>query len=68
MFQQCRETLKRNSNFDHTPDILVISFYDPVANEVCTLEELVGSYGGVGGEQSRPFILYPSSWDVPVRA
>ena len=56
--------LKRNSNFDHTPDILVISFYDPVANEVCAFEELVGSHGGVGGEQSRPFILYPSSWDV----
>ena len=56
--------LKRNSNFDHTPDILVISFYDQVANEVCAFEELVGSHGGVGGEQSRPFILYPSSWDV----
>ena len=56
--------LKRNSNFDHTPDILVISFYDPVANEVCAFEELVGSHGGVGGEQSKPFILYPSSWDV----
>lgn len=56
--------LKRNSNFDHTPDILVISFYDPVANEVCAFEELVGSHGGIGGEQSVPFILYPSSWDV----
>ena len=56
--------LKRNSNFDHTPDILVISFYDPVANEVCAFEELVGSHGGVGGEQSKPFILYPSSWNV----
>ena len=56
--------LKRNSNFDHTPDILVISFYDPIANEVCAFEELVGSHGGVGGEQSKPFILYPSSWDV----
>ena len=56
--------LKRNSNFEHTPDILVISFYDPVANEVCAFEELVGSHGGVGGEQSKPFILYPSSWDV----
>lgn len=56
--------LKRNSNFDHTPDILVISFYDSVANEVCAFEELVGSHGGIGGEQSVPFILYPSSWDV----
>lgn len=56
--------LKRNSAFDYTPDILVISFYDPVVNEVCAFEELVGSHGGVGGEQSKPFILYPSSWDV----
>ena len=49
---------------EHTPDILVNSFYDEEANEVCAFEELVGSHGGAGGEQSKPFILYPSSWKV----
>ena len=56
--------LKRTSSFEHTPDILVNSFYDKEADEVCAFEELVGSHGGAGGDQSKPFILYPSSWNV----
>ena len=56
--------LKRTSSFEHTPDILVNSFYDKDADEVCAFEELVGSHGGAGGDQSKPFILYPSSWKV----
>ncbi len=56
--------LKRTSSFEHTPDILVNSFYDEKADEVCAFEELVGSHGGAGGDQSKPFILYPSSWNV----
>ena len=57
--------LKRNSEFKYTPDILVNSFYDSEKDEVCAFEELVGSHGGAGGSQNKPFILYPSSWDVP---
>ena len=56
--------LKRTSSFEHTPDILVNSFYDKEADEVCAFEELVGSHGGAGGDQSKPFILYPSSWNA----
>ena len=56
--------LKRTSSFEHTPDILVNSFYDEKADEVCAFEELVGSHGGAGGDQTKPFILYPSSWKV----
>ncbi|WP_296867972.1 phage holin family protein [uncultured Methanobrevibacter sp.] len=56
--------LKRTSSFEHAPDILVNSFYDEEADEVCAFEELVGSHGGAGGDQSKPFILYPSSWKV----
>ncbi|WP_462315661.1 phage holin family protein [Methanobrevibacter sp.] len=56
--------LKRTSSFEHTPDILVNSFYDEESDEVCAFEELVGSHGGAGGDQSKPFILYPSSWNV----
>ncbi len=57
--------LKRNSSFKYTPDILVNSFYDAENDEVCAFEELVGSHGGAGGSQSEPFILYPSSWNLP---
>ena len=56
--------LKRTSSFEHTPDILVNSFYNKETDEVCAFEELVGSHGGAGGDQSKPFILYPSSWNV----
>jgi uncharacterized membrane protein YvlD (DUF360 family) len=56
--------IKRNVSFEHTPDILVNSFYDEEADEVCAFEELVGSHGGAGGDQTKPFILYPSDWDV----
>lgn len=57
--------IKRNSSFRYTPDILVNSFYDAENDEVCAFEELVGSHGGAGGTQSKPFILYPSDWNVP---
>lgn len=57
--------LRRTHGFEHTPDILVISMYDKEKNEVAAFEELVGSHGGVGGEQSYPFILHPSKWNIP---
>lgn len=57
--------LKRENSFDNMPDILVNSFYDAENDEVCAFEELIGSHGGLGGNQSRPFILYPSKWQDP---
>lgn len=58
------EHIKRYNNFKYTPDILVNSLYDPVKNEVAAFEELVGSHGGLGGEQSFPFILHPADWHL----
>ena len=57
--------LKRQNSFDNMPDILVNSFYDSQKDEVCAFEELVGSHGGLGGNQTKPFILYPSHWENP---
>ena len=56
--------LKQNS-FNNMPDILVNSFYDSESDEVCAFEELIGSHGGLGGNQTKPFILYPSEWGDP---
>lgn len=56
--------LIRTDGFKHAPDILVNSFYDPDTNEVAAFEELVGSHGGAGGEQSYPFIMHPSEWKI----
>ena len=57
--------LKRHNTFKHMPDILVNSFYNPENEEICAFEELIGSHGGLGGSQTRPFILYPSDWEDP---
>lgn len=57
--------LKRHDTFKHMPDILVNSFYNPENEEICAFEELIGSHGGLGGSQTRPFILYPSDWKDP---
>lgn len=57
--------LKRQNSFNNMPDIMVNSFYDSENDEVCAFEELIGSHGGLGGNQTRPFILYPSEWQDP---
>lgn len=62
--ENAAEKIKRHCSFNHLPDILVNSFYDSERDEVCAFEELVGSHGGIGGSQSEPFILYPSTWKV----
>ena len=57
--------LKHQNSFKNMPDILVNSFYDEINDEVCAFEELIGSHGGLGGDQTKPFILYPSEWKDP---
>jgi hypothetical protein len=56
--------LARGDSFPDTPDIMVMSTYWKDEDEAAAFEELVGSHGGAGGEQSRPFILYPSEFDM----
>ena len=61
--------LRRTDGFPHCPDMLVNCLYDPDANEVAPFEEFMGSHGGLGGWQSRPFALVPTEWsepDVPI--
>ena len=44
---------------------MVGSFYDPELDEGCAFEELISFHGGLGGLQTRPFILYPAELPVP---
>ena len=44
---------------------MVGSFYDPVLDEGCAFEELISFHGGLGGPQTRPFILHPRRLRVP---
>ena len=55
-------SLRREDAMEHAPDLLLISQYDPELGEVAAFEELIGSHGGLGGFQTRPFILHPSDW------
>ena len=57
--------LLRTDGFEHVADIMVGSFYDPVLDEGCAFEELISFHGGMGGAQTRPFLLYPSRLQLP---
>jgi uncharacterized membrane protein YvlD (DUF360 family) len=57
--------LRRHDRFPHCPDILVNSMYDPSTEEVAPFEEFMGSHGGLGGPQTRPFAVIPADWSEP---
>jgi uncharacterized membrane protein YvlD (DUF360 family) len=57
--------VRRTDAFPHCPDIVVNSTFWEDLGEVAAFEELVGSHGGMGGEQSFPFLLFPRAWEAP---
>ncbi|MGW4108239.1 hypothetical protein ACWEGV_35450, partial [Streptomyces sp. NPDC004976] len=60
------DVVRRTHTFPHTADIMVNSFHDPADGEVLAFEEQIGSHGGLGGAQSRPFLLSPLTLSPPV--
>lgn len=60
------DVVRRTHTFPHTADIMVNSFHDPADGEVLAFEEQIGSHGGLGGAQSRPFLLSPLALSQPV--
>ena len=44
---------------------MIGSFYDPALETGCAFEELISFHGGIGGPQTRPFILHPADLAVP---
>jgi hypothetical protein len=57
--------LLRTDGFPHVADIMVGSFYDPDLDQGCAFEELISFHGGLGGPQTRPFVLAPAGLPVP---
>jgi uncharacterized membrane protein YvlD (DUF360 family) len=57
--------LLRTDGFANVADIMVGSFYDPLLEEGCAFEELISFHGGLGGPQTRPFVLHPSALPAP---
>ena len=59
--------LLRSDGFSNAPDLFVGSFYDPALDEGCAFEELISFHGGLGGSQTRPFLLYPEELPAPAQ-
>ncbi len=57
--------VRKADAYPHVADLMLNSTLDPMTGEVAAFEELVGSHGGMGGGQSRPFLLAPSDWSTP---
>ncbi|MGW7299127.1 MULTISPECIES: alkaline phosphatase family protein [unclassified Streptomyces] len=59
------DAVRRTHSFPHTADIMVNSMHDPADGEVLAFEEQIGSHGGLGGDQGRPFLLSPLALSAP---
>ena len=57
--------LLRADGFEHAADVTVGSFYDDQLEEGCAFEELISFHGGLGGPQTRAFLLYPVELQPP---
>jgi uncharacterized membrane protein YvlD (DUF360 family) len=56
--------VRRVADFPHVGDIMVLSTVYPDGT-VAAMEELIGSHGGMGGEQTDAFLLHPGDMPVP---
>jgi hypothetical protein len=57
--------LARSDGFAHAPDLMVNSFYDAGLEQGCAFEELISFHGGMGGPQTRAFLLAPVGIPLP---
>ncbi|WP_405589534.1 alkaline phosphatase family protein [Streptomyces sp. NBC_01190] len=55
----------RGHGFPHAADLMINSACEPVTGSVHAFEEQAGSHGGLGGAQSRPFLLHPVELTLP---
>lgn len=60
------DAVRRTDGFPHVADVMVNSMHDPRTGAVHAFEEQIGSHGGLGGEQSRAFLLSPLELSPPV--
>lgn len=60
------DAVRRTHSFTNTADIMVNSAYDRAGGDVLAFEEQIGSHGGLGGAQGRPFLLSPLALSAPV--
>jgi hypothetical protein len=56
--------LRRIAQFPHAGDLIIVSTLYP-DEQVAAFEELVGSHGGLGGEQTAAFLVHPADMHMP---
>ena len=56
--------VRRLDEIEHVGDLAVVSLYEPETGEIAAFEELIGAHGGLGGAQTRPFLLHPADWEM----
>ena len=59
------DLVRRVDGFPHCADVMINSRYDPMSDHASPFEVHVGSHGGLGGPQSRGFLLYPTALPAP---
>jgi hypothetical protein len=62
--EHAEAAVRRLDEIEHTGDIGVISMYDPETGDIAAFEELIGAHGGLGGPQTKPFLLHPAEWEL----
>ncbi|GAA2547284.1 phage holin family protein [Pseudonocardia hydrocarbonoxydans] len=61
------ELVRRVDGFGNCADLMINSRYDPATGDAPPFEPHVGSHGGLGGAQSRGFLLHPVELPSPER-
>ena len=59
------DLIRRTDGFTHCPDIVINSDYNEITDDASPFEMHVGSHGGLGGGQSRAFLVYPAELPDP---
>ena len=54
--------LQRLAGYANAGDVMVMGAYNRSTGWVIAIDDLVGAHGGVGGMQTRPFLVYPAAW------
>jgi len=57
------DLIRRTDGFAHCPDLVINSRYTESTDDASPFEPHVGSHGGLGGGQSRGFLIHPT--DLP---
>jgi hypothetical protein len=47
---------------EHVGDLVLLGRYDPDTDEVAAFEDLVGSHGGLGDDQTEAVFIVPTTW------